>query len=124
MADEEYNPYSDDAEEPARIDRDAEKKLELLKSVEKSDLHWVLSDVRGRRFLARILSDRGLADEDYVPGSFDQTAYQLGQRSVARELFDEIRNVDLELYFKMVRESEKFKVKTRRKKNGSKSGTA
>lgn len=115
MADDSIEDWT---EEDDLSEEKAEKeKAQILESVEKSDLHWVLSDPRGRRFLWRLLSERGVFEQSWVAGSFDVTAFNEGQRSLAIKLYCEICAVDEELYLKMMREAKKFESKMRRQKN-------
>lgn len=111
----EYEPLEIDDETEKELKED-KRKIEILESIDKSDLNWVLSDVRGRRFLCRLVGENEMLSNCYMPGSFDQTAYQLGQRSVGEQLFKEILEISKDMYAKMMREAEKFRIKKKKEK--------
>jgi len=47
-----------------------------------SDLAWLMSDKRGRRFMWRLLGELRIYQQSHTPGDTHATAFREGQRSV------------------------------------------
>ncbi|WP_165909648.1 endopeptidase [Variovorax guangxiensis] len=72
-------------------EREAKAKAQALdERNEVDELLWLMSDPRGRRFMWRRLSENGVYQQTYVPGSFDQSAFNEGRRAMALKLMSQI----------------------------------
>lgn len=88
--------------DPEQIKK-AENKLEIRGRQEISDLLWILSDVRGRRFIWKLLE----TTKPFVSGfQGDNNALQFfsGQRDIGKQLFLEIMGADSTAFGKMMTE--------------------
>ncbi|MGJ7508687.1 endopeptidase [Variovorax sp. GT1P44] len=83
------------------------------------ELLWLMSDPRGRRFMWRQLSEFGVYRQSYVPGSFDQTAFNEGRRSVALMLTSQVMQHCPGRFTEMQKEA-----KSHERRNSSSTGSA
>lgn len=71
---------------PDQVEKTRQQKAEEAqreRELADSDLAWLMSDKRGRRFMWRLLADAGLTTLSYVPQDAYQTAFREGQRNIA-----------------------------------------
>lgn len=71
----------------------------------KTVLQALMSDPSGRRFVWVELAKANVFASTYVPGSFDQTAFKEGQRSIGLALNNEVSALCPNDYQQMVREN-------------------
>jgi hypothetical protein len=81
----------------------AETKLENRERQERSDLLWILSDIRGRRFLWKILERTRPYASTFHPDSNSQY-FELGRRNEGSALLGEILNADSTAFGKLMTE--------------------
>jgi len=55
-----------------------------------SDLAWLMSDKRGRRFMWRLLAETGIYRQSHVPGDTHATAFGEGVRKVGLTLTSQL----------------------------------
>ncbi len=96
----EADAFDDVTRAKAKLNR--ERQRVILK--ETADWEWVLSDVRGRRVMFRILAILGPSRISHVPGDPYSTAFNEGKRSSANEVIERILSADATAYHKMQRE--------------------
>ncbi len=84
-----------------RADREAAAKLAATERAD--DLRWLMSDRRGRRFVARLFADCGLQAGIWRASS--EMPYLEGRRSVAVGLNDELRRAEFENHIRMQQEN-------------------
>ena len=100
-------------------EEEVETRIKSFESVIKSDLLWVLSDVRGRRYIHHLIENEcGLFQSNFIPGSQDATAHNLGKQEVGLRLFHEINAID-GAWEKMSREAKEFQAKKLRGLEGA-----
>lgn len=105
---EEENPL-DQPVGPAANPRAVKERTEKVRSRRErdiDDLATILSDIRGRRFLWRYLSECGIFRTSFN-NSGSITAFNEGARSIGLKLLTEIMETDAESYTLMANESKK-----------------
>lgn len=91
------------AADPEQV-KSAKQKEKFKKQNDRNDLLWVLSDIRGRRFIWRMIE--GAYENGFVAGMQDLTNFNLGQKVKATTLLKEIMDAKPEAYITMMRESQ------------------
>ncbi len=87
---------------------------------EEDDIRFVMGDLRGRRFVWRLLSKCGENKISYVPGTQDalnNALYYEGGRNIGLEVKASIVAVDQEAYFTMMREAADADIKFKGEKD-------
>jgi hypothetical protein len=64
-------------------------KAQLVAQLEVDDLHWLMGDVRGRRFVWRLLKRTGIYQTSFT-GEALSMAFKEGGRNVGLGLLDEV----------------------------------
>lgn len=90
------------AADPQQV-KAAKQKERFKKQSEINDLLWILSDIRGRRFIWRMLE--GAYENPFVAGMTDVTAFNAGQKVKATTLLKEIMDARPEAYIMMMKET-------------------
>lgn len=95
----------------------AEKKLERREGQERQDVQWMLSDVRGRRILWKLLEKTKPFVSGFQPNN-EALQYYSGHRDIGRDLFLEIMDADASAFGKMMTEfkGDSYASKKRRSK--------
>lgn len=94
------NPF-DIQQDQALADKDEKSKLLARRVVD--DLKWIMSDKRGRRFVARLLDQAGL----HLPSIDANTAsmaFKEGKRWFGTLLMEEIKKTCFDRYIEMLQE--------------------
>jgi hypothetical protein len=86
----------------AQAKRERERARKLLKY--RADVEFVLSDVRGRRVMWRVLELSGPNRISHTPGDSHHTAFLDGKRSVANDILLILFDADQGVYARMQRE--------------------
>lgn len=89
------------AADPRQV-KDAKIKERFAKEDEIKDLLWVLSDVRGRRFVWWLLTPTN--ELSFVSGKPDTTAFNEGCRNEANKLLSKVMDAKPEAYIEMMME--------------------
>ena len=95
------------AADPGQVNN-ARKKKELERKQELQDIHDILSTVQGRRFLFRLINNLCHYDADDFNHSGSITNYNLGQRSIGKEVKSDCIEASLKLYQQSEQENWKF----------------
>ena len=82
---------------------EAERLQEKLKQQRIDDLNWVMSDLRGRRFMSELLSRTGPLTLSFTGNS--QTFFNEGQRNVGLMYIADLEEHCQEQNFQMMREN-------------------
>lgn len=89
---------SSDEEQVRAAEKDAEDR--------EKDLHYIMKEPRGRRWIYDLIYDACHADRvSHVPGSSDDTAFNEGARAVGLRLLEDVRTNNFGLYIKMMEEN-------------------
>ena len=83
------------------------KEVAAFEKDRENDIHYVLSQPRGRRWLYELIYATAHADHtSHVPGDTHSTAFNEGARSVGLQVLREARAADRKLFSKMMEENE------------------
>jgi len=114
-----YDPIDIRGQELSKEEADA--RARVLRETEIADVKWLMSSLRGRRMVYRLLETSGV-----FRISFDQNAMRMafneGRRDFGNELFREVMNVCPEMFQVMQREARDNKEQqdgTKRDGNGN-----
>lgn len=83
------------------LTKDQLKEAKLCRLNELDDIRWVLSHVKGRRFIWRLLSWCGAFRASYVPKDSTQTAFNEGKRDVGLRLLLDVSHANPKAYSQM-----------------------
>lgn len=95
------------------LDPQAQKQKEKVKGWEhqrRLDAEVVMSTANGRRFVKGLIEICRMGQPSYVPGSFDQTAFNDGMKAIGNQLLELVHEANTELYSLMMTEAKKGKV--------------
>ena len=91
------------AADPQQVKRARRREKDRAKR-EQSDLRWVLSDPRGRRFLWKLLGDAGIFRTSFTGNS--ETFFREGARNLGLQVFTAIHESAPGLYLEMAQEAQ------------------
>lgn len=74
---------------------------------EEDDFKWVLSDVRGRRFIWGLLEEAGVYSSSF-DGTSEGTIFGEGQRNQGLKILSLIHEVAPDMYAKMIKEKKDY----------------
>ena len=80
------------------------KRAELASDLADSDLRWIMSDVRGRRYMWGELGRNGLHSQTYSPNNSEQ-CFKAGQRNAALNMLADLTRVTPDDYLLMQAEA-------------------
>jgi hypothetical protein len=89
-----------DAEDKV-ITAEQEKAANIKRMKELDDLRWVLSNIKGRRFIWKVLSSCGAFHASYVPKDANQTAFNEGRRDIGLRLLRDLGHANPKAYSQM-----------------------
>ena len=84
--------------------RESGKRVKRLQERQLEDVAWVLSTQQGRRFFWRYIQNTGTGKTSLDP-SRDRTCFNEGERNIGLQLIADAKQVGLEVYQLMERES-------------------
>lgn len=96
---EEHEPYA----RTKKPDSNREKRR-LIRDREKSDIAFILSDARGRRFMWRLLSMTGIYRSSYTGDS--KTFFREGERNIGLQVMRDIHEINPEAMTQMLKEAQ------------------
>lgn len=89
-------------QERAQADLDEKSRLHAKKAL--NDLKWVMSDKRGRRFMARLLDQAGMHRSSFDTNNASM-AFKEGVRWFGTRLKEEVEEHCFDRYLEMLKES-------------------
>lgn len=94
-----------------RSEEDREQVREELDLIhdfhEEEDFKWVLSDVRGRRFIWGLLEEAGVYSSSF-DGTAETTIFNEGQRNQGLKILSMIHEVAPDMYATMIKEKKDY----------------
>lgn len=106
MSSEELDPLDLNAQEAADADEADAGRLE--RQLAEEDLRWLMHDLRGRRFVWRLLSRTHVHNNPYAgAGRSEDTAFRCGQMNVGLMLLAELHQQCPGRYQQMVQEQQR-----------------
>ena len=87
-----------------KLNEEQSKAARTARLKELDDLRWVLSNVKGRRLVWKILSNCGAFKASYVPKDSTQTAFNEGRRDIGLRLLLDVGQADPKAYSTMENE--------------------
>ncbi len=85
------------------MDREVDKKRQIAREQVLADLTWLLTQPQGRRALKRFFVES--RKRSFAGENTHATSYAEGRMDLAREVLDDLRHADLNLYQAAERES-------------------
>ncbi len=92
--------------DPEQVQKAKEKELRG-RELEISDLGWLLSSVKGRRFLWRLFEFAGINRLSYNAVNINETNFNEGMRNVANKVLADVMETRPEAYIEMINENKK-----------------
>jgi hypothetical protein len=86
-----------------RAAKDQARREKVARDAELADLHWLMSDARGRRFMWGLLDKAGVFRSSFTGNS--TTFFNEGQRNIGLMMISQIHEKCPELYTAMVNEA-------------------
>lgn len=96
-------PQLSGPQEQAQRDADREQRAKQSREQTKLDTEFVMSDARGRRLLASLLTDAGIFRSVMAPDALHM-AFNEGRRQAGLALMDRLTRDTPDLYFLMEKE--------------------
>ncbi len=94
--------------EEVETDEEVREELATLYDFHKTeDLNWVLSDVRGRRFIWGLLEEAGVFNSSF-DGTEIGTVFNEGNRAYGLKVLDLIMAAQPEVFTQMIKEKEDY----------------